>query len=304
MRNLLLDYNGVPDGIPQQVLRTTLTKQFDTQWPSGLLTSVVSETVPYFPLDRNALKAILQTQLREMTLRELERGNLADLVYDSDLLDYLTSHKHIHYLKYSTPNGNNSIIVAEKGGRSIARKGPLLTLQALIVRYMQPWRGDRILHIGVEPSVTKEGEGNEARLRVLGAGAADSKQRPFLYLQWCRVTPRAHAEGFSHSFGGGRSTNSFGGSDSPWEGDASSCDSSDADDGEERCSQSSSSSSSGSSSSDSSSDSSSSGYNAVALEGSVNTRVGMLYHLSEGEVLSPYACQTKWIGHLESSQKY
>lgn len=33
---------------------------------------------------------------------------------------------------------------------------------------MQPWRADWILHIGVEPSFTADGQSNEPRLKILG----------------------------------------------------------------------------------------------------------------------------------------
>lgn len=102
IRQLLMEYYGDADAIPQQKLRTSLTKRFDAHWTSKLLTSVVMETIPLFPLGRAPLREVLKLQLKEMAQKELDRGSLADLIYDSHLLGYLTSHRFIHYLKYST----------------------------------------------------------------------------------------------------------------------------------------------------------------------------------------------------------
>lgn len=101
INQLLIENGGDVNAIPQQKLRTSLTKRFDVHWPSQLFSSVVVETIPFFPLDRIALIEVLKLQLKEMAVKELKRGNMADIVYDSHLLEYLTSNKYIHYLKYS-----------------------------------------------------------------------------------------------------------------------------------------------------------------------------------------------------------
>lgn len=102
IRQLLLLQAGNADAIPPQKLRTALTARFDAHWSNNKFTSAVTETVPYFPLDATSLREILRLQLHEMSIKEIERGSLADIVYDSLLLSYLTSHKNVNYLKYST----------------------------------------------------------------------------------------------------------------------------------------------------------------------------------------------------------
>ena len=39
----------------------------------------------------------------------------------------------------------------------------------------------------------------------------------------------------------------------------------------------------------------------MVADGVVNTRVGLLYTLDDLDVFSSNVCETKWIGHLESS---
>lgn len=84
-------------------MRTALSKRFDAHWPGKLFSAAVAENVPFFPLDRAAIKDILRLHLKEMALKEMERGSMVDFVYDSLLINYMTSHKYVHYLKYSNP---------------------------------------------------------------------------------------------------------------------------------------------------------------------------------------------------------
>ena len=66
--------------------------------------------------------------------------------------------------------------------------GPLLSLKALIVKYMPPWKPDHIIHIGVEPIFTEANTLNSKRLNILGApDGVDATLRHLLYLQWCTV---------------------------------------------------------------------------------------------------------------------
>lgn len=39
----------------------------------------------------------------------------------------------------------------------------------------------------------------------------------------------------------------------------------------------------------------------IIADGSINNRHGLLYHLNDLDVFSVNICETKWIGHLESS---
>ena len=265
-----MDYNGDANAIPRQVLRTTLTKQFDAFWTDGSFSSAVTENIPFFPLDRFALREVLQLKLREMALIQMRNGHIADLVYDADVLDYLTSPKYINYLKFSIASGNSSIIVAEKGGRAIVKKGPLSTLQAYIFRYMPPWKETSILHIGVEKSYTDNGDSNDNRLNTLGAQGADPQRRPFIFLQWCHVSPRQESNldsSIPRSFNHGKSRVSD-----------HSCPDPEAFGSSQSCSE------------------------EGAIVNPKNQRIGLLYHLTDMDIFAPNACETKWIGHLEVSQ--
>lgn len=295
IRNLQLSYGGIAADVPQPMLRTALTKQFDAYWTNKLFTSVVAENIPYFPLDRNSLRNILQLQLRDIAMKELKNGHMADLVYDSDLLGYLTSNKYIQYLKYSTPDQSSSIVVAAKGGRSITKKGPLSTLLALVVQHMQPWQAGRILHIGVEPVVTPNGEDNDKRLQMLGAPSSlDKKRGPFLYLQWCQVTPKQQSEA-EYTYVNARSQAVAAESNARTDAQYSTCgdsvgDDIDAYDEAFLCNTA------------TTEVGMPSEYNgAVIASGTINTRVGLLYSLGELEIYTTNACETKWIGTLQSS---
>ena len=103
LQKLLLEHGGDASAIPQQQVRTALSKRFDAHWPGKLFSAAVAENVPFFPLDRAAIKDILRLHLKEMALKEMERGSMVDFVYDSLLINYMTSHKYVHYLKYSNP---------------------------------------------------------------------------------------------------------------------------------------------------------------------------------------------------------
>jgi hypothetical protein len=66
--------------------------------------------------------------------------------------------------------------------------GPLLSLKALMVKYLPPWKPDHIIHIGVEPIFTGANTPNSKRLSILGAPEEfDLKLQHLLYLQWCEV---------------------------------------------------------------------------------------------------------------------
>ncbi len=97
IRNLLLEYGASVNDIPQQLLRTAISKSMDALWPDRSLSNAVSETIPYFPLSRAVLKEILSLDLQEMAANEIRRGRVVDLVVDSDVLSFMTSNKLILY---------------------------------------------------------------------------------------------------------------------------------------------------------------------------------------------------------------
>jgi hypothetical protein len=101
LRDLLLRYSADVYRIPTQVIRAAVAKTLDLVWKDGSVTAAVADVVPFFPLTRNALAEILDFELNEMAMLSIKKQHAADIIFDSDLLKYLTSHKYIRYFRYS-----------------------------------------------------------------------------------------------------------------------------------------------------------------------------------------------------------
>ncbi len=130
---------------------------------------------------------------------------------------------------------------------------------------MQPWKEDKILHVGLESSFHTNGDPNIDKLKVLGA-KPDSTNTIFLYLQWCRVGP------------GTESRSKILKEESCLNVDKDTCEANHSEKLDN--------------------DQSEYDFVSYAVEKS-NLRQGNLYSLTDGDVFSPNICETKWIGHLD-----
>jgi DNA polymerase III delta prime subunit len=190
--------------IPTQLIRGVVKEALDQQWERLLFGKYVNEVVPLLPLEKVHIEQIFALKLRGLGA-EHRHAYWWNLAVDAGVVSHLSSSQFIKYTNHTTvliPKkgeagddnvdiDHNSIgesrtkIFASYGARGIENAGPLQDLKALLFGHMQPWRPEKLLHVGLtslETAATIRGSA--------GVGVNARKEfRPEIYLQWC--TPAA-----------------------------------------------------------------------------------------------------------------
>lgn len=176
MESLLLAYED-RHLIPQQVLRAEVKTALDEQWDRLHFGSVVSEVIPYLPLERNHVEEIMTLKLTTMSL-EYRHMYWLDLCIDESVVQALSRQPHMQYRsrKVRVKLSNGTLVDREKtfakyGARGIDVGGPMQDLKTKMFKYMQPWKKGAILYISSEGFDAKK----------------DTKQNPVYVMSWCTV---------------------------------------------------------------------------------------------------------------------
>lgn len=176
METLLLAYED-RDLIPQQILRAEVKKALDKQWERLHFGSVVSEVIPYLPLEQLQIEQIMALKLMTMSL-EYRGMYWRDLCIEESVIQALSRPPFVQYRRRSVkiPLANGSHIEREKtvaayGARGIDNGGPLQDLKTKMYKYMQPWKKGSILYI------TSKGFDASKQYR----------QNPEIVMIWCSI---------------------------------------------------------------------------------------------------------------------
>lgn len=218
MIKLLLAY-GSKESIPRTLLRSEVKLALDEQWQRQNFGKLITEVVPFLPLEQQDIKKILQLKIRTMATDNMHTYWL-DFVVDDAVIDLLSSAQYIKYSNHSTKiripaatattitggdtkissdaiiENNTTTVTRSKvfatwGARSLENAGPLLDLRSIIFRYMQPWRPGQLLHVGCADSTTRQLQkihwGDQYHsVGSDGDDSSDGSKR--LYLNWCVIT--------------------------------------------------------------------------------------------------------------------
>ena len=176
MESLMLAYDG-RDLIPQHILRAEVKTALDKQWQRLQFGSVVSEVIPYLPLERPQIEQIMALKLMRMSL-EYRHIYWLDLCIEESVIQALSRQPYVTYrnrkVKIKMTNGSfvdREKTIAKYGARGIDNGGPIQDLKAKMYKNMQPWKKGSILHIATE--------GFEASM--------ETKQTPTIVMSWCAV---------------------------------------------------------------------------------------------------------------------
>mmetsp|Transcript_25103 Transcript_25103/g.46925 ORF Transcript_25103/g.46925 Transcript_25103/m.46925 type:complete len:501 (-) Transcript_25103:106-1608(-) len=152
MENLLLAYED-RTLIPQQLLRSEVKKALDKQWERLQFGSVVSEVIPYLPLEQLQVEQIMSLKLMTMSL---DYRNLywLDLVVDESVIQALSRTPYVPYRirRQKLKQGDGSYVEREKtmatyGARGIDNGGPVQDLKTKMFKHMTPWKKGSVLYI-------------------------------------------------------------------------------------------------------------------------------------------------------------
>jgi len=179
MIKLLLAYDR--SQVPQHILRTEVKKSLDDQWERLKFGSLVSEVVPYLPLERDQIEEIIAMKLMSLS-EEKQHLYWLSLSVDEDVIKYLSGPNFIMYDKYSRQitlekgKGSTTVekIFATYGARGVDNGGPIQDLRSAMFRHMQPWRPGYILHVGITGHKSKES----------GWTTLFSRETE-IFMQWC-----------------------------------------------------------------------------------------------------------------------
>lgn len=176
MENLLLAYEDRAL-IPQQLLRSEVKQALDRQWARLQFGSVVSEVIPYLPLEQLQVMQVMSLKLMTMSL-EYRHMYWLDLVVDESVIQALSRSPYIPYrirrqkLKLSDGNYSERVkTVAKYGARGIDNGGPVQDLRTHMSKHMQPWKKGSVLYI------TSKGFDS----------TKETKQFPEILMYWCSV---------------------------------------------------------------------------------------------------------------------
>ena len=152
METLLLAYEDRAL-IPQQILRAEVKKALDRQWERLHFGSVISEVIPYLPLEQTQIEQIMTLKLKIMS-EEYRDMYWRDLCIEESVIQALSRPPFLQYRRRSVriplPNGtyvDREKTVATYGARGIDNGGPIQDLKTKMFKYMQPWKKGSILYI-------------------------------------------------------------------------------------------------------------------------------------------------------------
>lgn len=189
MTRLLLSY-GERQQIPVTVLRAEVKAALDEQWARLQFGKVVTEVVPFLPLEEQSIREVLAMKLHAMSV---ESSGLywTDLVVDDAAVALLAGPRFVRYQNHSAmvrpsqcakdscPAAARYRLFSTYGGRALENAGPLQDLRSMLFRMAQPWRPSQLLHVGLT-------SGDQQRDQPLawrwGVPQIDGQQ---LFFQWC-----------------------------------------------------------------------------------------------------------------------
>lgn len=164
--------HGDRSAIPPETLRSEVKAALDEQWHRLKFGKVISEVVPFLPMEPVQVTDVLKLNLNRLSTNFRSQRWLR-LAVDDEVVSYLTSQQFVDYknhtvtmrvarkasadqlVPYQAEVGveadqqiTRSKIFATYGARAV-RSGPLQKLEGLISRHAQRSRPEEILHIGI-----------------------------------------------------------------------------------------------------------------------------------------------------------
>lgn len=183
MKNLLLAYKNRSQ-VPQDRLRSDVKTALDAQWERLNFGRVVTEVIPFMPLEKQQIEEILSLKLIQIGYDKVG-VHWASLSVDHNVIDYFSLNKFLEY-DISTSNithpKTGELLILQKpfatyGARDVDNKGPIFDLMSIIYREMTPFNPNLILHVGIEGFKPTVGD------LVTNPTSEDAQ----IVLRWCRI---------------------------------------------------------------------------------------------------------------------
>jgi hypothetical protein len=118
LTNLTLSY-GSRKAIPQTLLRNTVKRALDKEWQRLRLGRVISEVVPFFPLEPEGIREVLWAKLRALAVNKRTK-DWAELQVDDGVVMHMSDPTMVHYQVYNATSGVTKVF-AEWGGNAIMK---------------------------------------------------------------------------------------------------------------------------------------------------------------------------------------
>jgi hypothetical protein len=124
LTNLTLSY-GSRKAIPQTLLRSTVKKTLDKEWQRLRLGRMISEVVPFFPLEPEGIREVLRVKLRALAVNKRTK-DWAELQVDEGVVLHMSDFTTVRYQIHNATAGAQKVF-AEWGANSVMKgKAPEL----------------------------------------------------------------------------------------------------------------------------------------------------------------------------------
>jgi DNA polymerase III delta prime subunit len=147
---------GGRSGIPIMRLRKDVKAALEEHASTSEIARSVQEIIPFLPMERLQIENVLGLKLSEMSSTYsavywkslLVDYNIVTLMSGPDFIKYYTSEVMVRVSAGGAPQSVRADF-ALYGARALKEGGPLMDLQSLLFRHMQPWRPNLSLKVGL-----------------------------------------------------------------------------------------------------------------------------------------------------------
>jgi hypothetical protein len=128
LTNLTLSY-GSRKAIPQLLLRNTVKRALDKEWQRLRLGRMISEVVPFFPLELEGIREVVRVKLRTIAVNKRSK-DWAELQVDERVVKHMSDFTTVRYQTHNATAGAKKHF-AEWGANAVM-KGTAPGLLSLI----------------------------------------------------------------------------------------------------------------------------------------------------------------------------
>eukprot|EP01039_Chlorochromonas_danica_P009909 gene9909-10959_t len=180
---------GGREKIVQPTLNQRVRTTIENEWNEQRLTfaKVITDVVPYLPLDRKDAADFLKVEIRYLSNQKALERNWMKLVVDEDVVQMLINPPFLKYDNYAIANDPTSMTLQQMtlvkfvhcGGRDIMNR-VFNALETAVVVTATPPRPDQMLHIGLLSDRAINYFFGDKKSAVNNNGRQ-------IYMQWCKI---------------------------------------------------------------------------------------------------------------------
>eukprot|EP01039_Chlorochromonas_danica_P008243 gene8242-9091_t len=173
---------GGREKIVQPTLNQRVRTTIENEWNEQRLTfaKVITDVVPYLPLDRKDAADFLKVEIRYLSNQKALERNWMKLVVDEDVVQMLINPPFLKYDNYAIANDPKSMVkFVHSGGRDIMNR-VFNALETAVVVNATPPRPDQMLHIGLLSDRAINYFFGDKKSAVNNNGRQ-------IYMQWCKI---------------------------------------------------------------------------------------------------------------------